>query len=38
VLLYGENRRSPVVLTINAFPGQGALGDLFCSLAGPPTP
>lgn len=38
VLLYGENRRSPVVLTINAFPGQGALGDLFCSVAGPPTP
>jgi hypothetical protein len=38
VLLYGENRRSPVVLTISAFPGQGALGDLFCSLAGPPTP
>jgi hypothetical protein len=38
VLLYGENRRTPVTLTIDAFPGQGALGDLFCSLAGPPTP
>jgi hypothetical protein len=38
VLLYGENRRAPVTLTITAFPGQGALGDLFCSLAGGPTP
>jgi hypothetical protein len=38
VLLYGENRRSPVTLTITAFPGQGALGDLFCSLAGGPRP
>jgi hypothetical protein len=38
VLLYGENRRAPVTLTITAFPGQGALGDLFCSLAGGPRP
>ena len=38
VELYGENRRSPVVVTITAFPGQGALGDLFCSLAGGPRP
>jgi len=38
VQLYGDNPRTPVILTINAFPGQGALGDLFCSLAGPPTP
>jgi hypothetical protein len=38
VELYGENRRSPVTLTITAFPGQGALGDLFCSLAGGPRP
>jgi hypothetical protein len=38
VELYGENRRAPVTLTITAFPGQGALGDLFCSLAGGPRP
>src|SRR5918997_3075035 len=36
VELYGENRRSPVTLTITSFPGQGVLGDLFCSLAGGP--
>jgi hypothetical protein len=38
VELYGENRRAPVTLTITAFPGQGALGDLFCTLAGGPRP
>jgi hypothetical protein len=38
VELYGENRRAPVTLTITAFPGQGALGDIFCSLAGGPRP
>lgn len=38
VELYGENRRSPVTLTITAFPGQGALGDLFCQLGGGPRP
>ena len=38
VQLFGENRRSPVTVTITAFPGQGALGDLFCSLAGGPRP
>lgn len=38
VELYGETRRSPVTLTITAFPGQGALGDLFCQLAGGPRP
>jgi hypothetical protein len=38
VELYGENRRAPVTLTITAFPGQGALGDLFCQLAGGPRP
>lgn len=36
VELYGENRRSPVTLTITSFPGQGVLGDLFCSLSGGP--
>jgi hypothetical protein len=38
VELYGPNRRAPVQLTITAFPGQGALGDLFCTLAGGPRP
>ena len=38
VQLYGENRRAPVTLTITSFPGQGVLGDLFCSLAGGPRP
>ncbi|MGH2847537.1 MAG: hypothetical protein ACRDL0_16220 [Thermoleophilaceae bacterium] len=38
VELFGPNRRSPVVLTITAFQGQGVLGDLFCSLAGGPRP
>jgi hypothetical protein len=36
VELFGENRRGPITLTITAFPGQGELGDLFCSLAGGP--
>jgi hypothetical protein len=36
VELYGPNRRSPVTLTITSFPGQGVLGDLFCSLSGGP--
>jgi hypothetical protein len=36
VELYGENRNSPVTLTITGFPGQGVLGDLFCGLAGGP--
>jgi hypothetical protein len=38
VELYGENRNSPITLTITGFPGQGVLGDLFCSLAGGPQP
>jgi hypothetical protein len=36
VELFGENRQSPITLVITAFPGQGALGDLFCQLAGGP--
>lgn len=36
VQLYGDNRRSPVVLTITATQGGGVLGDLFCSVAGGP--
>jgi hypothetical protein len=38
VELYGENRRSPVVVTIDALPGHGVLGDLLCGLAGVPRP
>jgi hypothetical protein len=38
VELYGPNRQAPVTLTITAFPGQGALGDIFCQLAGGPRP
>jgi hypothetical protein len=38
VELYGENRRSPVVVTILAVPGHGVLGDLLCPLAGGPQP
>jgi hypothetical protein len=38
VELYGENGRSPVVVTIDALPGHGALGDLLCGIAGGPTP
>ena len=36
VELYGENRRSPITLSITSFPGQGVLGDLFCGLSGGP--
>ncbi len=36
VQLYGENRRSPVTLTITATQGGGVLGDLFCGLGGGP--
>src|SRR5918998_244772 len=36
--LFGENRRSPVTVTITALPGHGVLGDLLCGLAGGPTP
>jgi hypothetical protein len=36
VELYGPSRNLPVTLTITAFPGQGALGDLFCQLSGGP--
>jgi hypothetical protein len=32
VQLYGENRQSPVTLTITATRGGGILGDLFCGL------
>jgi hypothetical protein len=32
--LYGENRQSPVIVTITALPGHGLLGDVLCSLAG----
>jgi hypothetical protein len=38
VELYGENRRSPVVVTIHALPGHGVLGDRLCELAGGPQP
>ena len=38
VELYGPNRNAPVTLTITSFPGQGVLGDLFCSLSGGPQP
>lgn len=38
VELYGENRQSPVVVTIHALPGHGLLGDLLCPLAGGPQP
>jgi hypothetical protein len=38
VELYGENRRSPVLVTIHAVPGHGLLGDLLCPLAGGPQP
>jgi hypothetical protein len=36
--LFGENRRSPVTVTITALPGHGVLGDLLCGLAGGPQP
>ena len=32
--LYGPNTTSPVVVTINAIPSQGLLGQLLCGLAG----
>jgi hypothetical protein len=35
--LYGENKQSPVVVTITALPGHGLLGDVLCSLAGGPS-
>jgi hypothetical protein len=38
VELYGPNRNAPVTLTITSFPGQGVLGDLFCSISGGPQP
>jgi hypothetical protein len=38
VQLYGPTPKQPVTLTITSFPGQGVLGDLFCSLAGGPQP
>ena len=38
VQLYGENRQSPITLTITATRGGGVLGDLFCGLSGGPQP
>jgi hypothetical protein len=38
VELFGENRQSPVVVTIQALPGHGLLGDRLCELAGGPQP
>jgi hypothetical protein len=35
--LYGENKQSPVIVTIAALPGHGLLGDVLCSLAGGPS-
>jgi hypothetical protein len=35
--LYGENKQSPVVVTIAALPGHGLLGDVLCALAGGPS-
>ena len=32
--LYGQTKASPVVVTINAVPSQGLLGQLLCGLAG----
>jgi hypothetical protein len=32
--LYGQTKSSPVVVTINAVPSQGLLGQLLCGLAG----
>jgi hypothetical protein len=32
--LYGEDKQSPVIVTITALPGHGLLGDVLCSLAG----
>jgi hypothetical protein len=38
VELFGPSRREPVRIAITAFRGGGALGDLFCGLAGAPLP
>jgi hypothetical protein len=35
--LYGENKQSPVIVTIAALPGHGLLGDVLCALAGGPS-
>ena len=32
--LYGQNRSSPVIVTIDAVPSEGLLGQLLCGLAG----
>ncbi len=32
--LYGQTPKSPVIVTINAIPSQGLLGQLLCGLAG----
>jgi hypothetical protein len=32
--LYGKTKSDPVVVTIDALPGKGLLGDLLCGLAG----
>jgi hypothetical protein len=32
--LYGQTKANPVVVTINAIPSQGLLGQLLCGLAG----
>ena len=32
--LYGQTHKSPVIVTINAIPSQGLLGQLLCGLAG----
>lgn len=32
--LYGKTKANPVIVTINAVPSQGLLGQLLCSLAG----
>jgi len=34
VNLYGQTHKSPVIVTINAIPSQGLLGQLLCGLAG----
>jgi hypothetical protein len=36
--LYGQNRQSPVVITIQALPGHDLVGDRLCELAGEPQP
>lgn len=32
--LYGKTKANPVIVTINAVPSQGLLGQLLCGLAG----